>query len=337
MKNLNIIYALLLAAIGGSSCSKDYVEPEFKTKSFSMYSSFYNHSSGGANINPTYLNTNELQGVMDLSQGQLSHEWSYWSGSEFADAATGERTWERMSDGITFIKSNSGLGWGTLDDYTPYLDPSINPTNSKQTLTYLFDKPGAYKIRIRNTYDVPIRYMYNIVDPLNTSNRVNEYIDSVPLADGTYEVIREYETLVYADLVGSVKVYSDADYTNEVDMSQKVEIDNVITSEIIINDGDTLYFHDATGENNNGVSTIFTAPSSRSWAWVCTQADDDPDSENPTVTPTTSTNQKQPFTFQGTGVFEVILKVERADTYGVGTHYPTASATYYVPLIVYVK
>ncbi len=337
MKRLNLICALLLATIGVSSCSKDYVEPDFKTKSFSIYTSFFNHSNGGANEDPTYINTNELQGAMDLSQGYLSHEWSFWSGSEYVDASTGVRTWEVMDDGITFIKSNSGLGWETPSDYTPYLDTSIKPTNSLQTLTYLFANPGAYKMRIRNTYDTEIRYMYCVTDPLNTSKRINEYIDSVPLDNGTYEVVREYEILVYSALVGAVKVYSDSEYTQQVDMSQTVIVDGVVTSEIVINDGDTLYFHDATGEDENGVSTQFTAPTGRSWSWVCTQADDDPDTATPTITPFSSTSQSQQFKFDGTGIFKVTLKVERADTNGVGLHFPTASITYNVPLIVYVK
>ncbi|MFI3320537.1 MAG: hypothetical protein SNH01_06965 [Rikenellaceae bacterium] len=337
MKKMNIIYALLLSAVVAISCSKDdYVEPDFKTESFGLYASFFNHSSGGANLDPTYLVPTSITGVMDLSQGELSHEWSFWSGSEYADATTSERTWTKLSEGVNFIKDNANMGYGTITDYTPYLDYSIQTTNSRDALTFMIPNGGAYKLRVCNTYASEITYMYNVFDAIETSKRYNEYITAEKLDNGRYQVVREYELMVYEPLSPSVKIYHDAEETRPVDLSSKVTISDVVTSEVYISAGETLYFHDATGEDESGVSTIFTVPTNRSWIWTCLQMSSDA-MVTPTVSPSTSTEQCPAFTFDSPGVFRVVLTVERpTPDYYVSTHYPTSSATQTVPVIIYV-
>ncbi len=327
----------MLVAVLGAACSKDYVEPEFKTESFGLYASFFNHSNGGANINPTYLTPSSVEGIMDLSQGELSHEWSFYSGSEFVDSESGERTWTEMDSGVNFIKDNSNMGWGEIADFTPYLDPSISIPNSRDAITFMIPNGGVYKLRVRNTFASQIRYMYNVFDEIETSKRVNEYIDAVALSDGTYEVVREYEIQVYEPLTPSIKIYSDSEYAELVDMSQKATVDGVEVTEIYISVGDILYFKDTTGEDESGVSTIFTAPTNREWMWWCSQADNTPDAETATVFPISSTEQQQAFLFPAKGVYRTLLTTDRVAPTGASVNYPAASATSTMPVLIYVR
>ncbi len=328
---------LLLCAVATTYCTKDdYVEPEFITESFSLYASFFNHSSGGANINPTYMTPTSVEGIMDLSQGDISHEWSFWSGSEYADATTSERTWTLMDSGVNFIMDNSNMGWGEIEDYSIYLDSSIPTTNSRDAITFMIPKGGAYKLRIRNTYSSMIRYMFNAFDDIDIYDRINEYSYAEPLDDGSFEVIKEYEMMVYESLYPVMKIYSDASYSDEIDMSQKVQIDGVTNTEITIAPGTTLYFDNTTGEDESGVSTIFTAPTDRTWTWSCYQTDTDPSTPTPEVSPSTSTSKQQGFLFDTAGIYRVVLKVERTAADGASTKFPTSTSTLTMPIVVYV-
>lgn len=333
MKRHNIFTTLLLSTFFLTSCQeKGYVEPEFVTKNFNVYASVFNHSEGGANLNPTLLTSNTVVGFKDLSNGELTHEWSFWSGDEQMT----EWTSIAKQQGVDFIKENSNLGWGAIDDYTPFLDPTIHPTNSLSDITFIFSKAGAYKLKIRNTYDRNIRYQYSMNDPLNPSQTLNMYKDATAIGNGEYEMVMEYEFEIYDQLVPDCKVYTDEAYTQAVALDQIIVMDGVEMAEVFIEAGETLYFEDATGVDEQGNSSRFTAPDTRTWTWKCLQSDSEYVGPIPMVSPISSEAQQQAFTFETAGTYTCTMNVKREKPAEYGNKFPEANVTQKLPVIVYV-
>ncbi len=332
MKNINNITLLLVALFASVSCqNSDYVEPTSLTKSFSLYASFFNTSSG-INLDPTYAQTSELIGIKDLSQGTLSHEWSFWYGN----VETGTLAWEQMESGISFIEENSPLGYNTITDYSPYVDSSISPTNDLAALSFVYETGGRYKLKIRNTYDKQVRYYYSMVDPIDGVTIINEYIDAVDLGDGTYEIEREYEFMVFDRFDPSCIAYYDPECTEKVDLTPTATYDEMEVTEITINMGETLTLVDTTGIDENGESTIYSLPSARIWTWEYEYGGIDEDI-TPTVEPTTAYSKYQDFVFDEVGTYTVKLYVVRNEPdYYVTTFYPTVGATEVMPILVHV-
>ncbi len=308
-KTTGLFVAVMLTMI---SCSEDYVEPDFKTKSFAVYASFFSHGSGGANINPTYKNTYSIEGMMDISQGFESHEWSFW---ENAGQNENEIEWKEMIEGVKFLKKNSNLSWSTTD-YTPYLDHELKPRNSQDNITFYFEKGGHYAVRIQNIYDVQVEYM------LREDER-NVYYQAEPMENGKYIVERMYEFEVYDSLYAKAKIYDDAACQVEVNIGA----DSILT----IQPGRTLYFRDATG------STKFDSGTSRQWDWsyITTSGQTTP-SPIPMVEPQSATDSIAGFTFPEKGLFTVKLTVKR-DAKEDNSKFPSGQNAKTIPIIINVE
>ncbi len=332
MKRINIITLALSACMMSLSCQNSgYVEPVSKTKSFGIYASFFNTTSGN-NLDPTYAQTSELIGIKDLSQGTLTHEWSFWYGN----VETGTLVWEQMESGISFIEENSPLGYNVIDDYSPYVDSSISPTNDLAALSFIYDKGGRYKLKIRNTYDKQVRYFYSMIDPIDGVTLVNEYIDAVDLGDGTYEIVREYEFMIFDKFDPSCIAYYDPECTEPVDLTPTTTYDEMEVAEITLNMGETLTLVDTTGIDENGESTIYSLPSARIWTWVY-EYGGTVENVTPTVEPTLGYSKYQDFVFDEVGTYTVKLYVVRNEPdYYVTSFYPTVGATEVMPFVVHV-
>ncbi len=333
MKRFNIITLLIVGSLFMSvSCkSDDYVEPVSRTKNFGLYASFFNTTSG-SNLNPTYAQTSELIGIKDLSQGTLSHEWSFWHGED----NSGELEWVKMDSGITFIAENSPLGYSVIDDYAQYVDSSIAPTNDLASLSFVFDKGGRYKLKIRNTYDKQVRYFYSITDPVDDVTIVNEYVDAVSIGNGEYELVREYEFMVFDRFKPSFVAYYDPECTEPIDLTPTTTFDDMEVAEVTIKAGETLTFADTTGVDENGISTIYSLPSARTWTWDYVEGSSSLD-HTPEVTPAPAYGKYQDFIFDEVGTYTVKLFVVRnAPDYYVTKFYPTVNTTEVLPIIVHV-
>ncbi len=326
MKNIKILGLLSLIGFVGVSCNNDdYVEPDFGTASFGIYASFFNHTSGGANTNPTYLSSNTLAAMKDLSQGYTSHEWSFWRDANMG--ASEEADWvEATSDEVKFIKDNADLGWEAPESYEPYVDSSIKPVNSRASLAFYFENGGPYKAVINNRYKKEITYYEAEYDSILVT-MVNKQYKSTEISSGVHEVEREYLFEIYQALEATAGIYYDADCTNGVDF-ELGEDETKATIEISQNT--TLYFKDETG------STTYDMPTARNWFWsyVVAEGEDYP-AVAPVVTPTSSTDEVAAFTFDEVGTFNFSLTVSRSDA--TITHMPSSENTLAIPLNIVVK
>ena len=288
----------LLATVFVVACTKDYVEPEFKIKTFGVYASFFAHGQGGPNVNPTYQQTFKLEAMMDISQGFQSHEWSFWKDQKGGE---GDPVWIKMDDGVKFIKKNADLGWGSIPDYTPYLDLSLQPTNNQDNLVFYFEKGGRYSVKIKNVYDTQIEYMIHETDPVFNDN-VNTYHKAELMESGKYLVERDYVFELYDTLAIDFRVYEDEECRMEVDLESVFKRDSILT----VQQGKVLYFKDATG------TTKYNSGTSRQWSWSYYSAIDEiPPTSFPSVEPSISTDPVAKFTFTDKGHFRVNLTVKR--------------------------
>ena len=177
--------------------------------------------------------------------------------------------------------------------------------------------------------------MYSENDSVDNSTPVTQYINSVPLGNGEHEVVREYKMEVFEKLVPTVRIFRDAAQTKEIVMTDSIEIEGFKAAEITINAGESLYFRDATGEDENGVSTFYSAPSSRSWVWECLQTPDGHVGPIPTVKPFSSEDAKPVFTFDEKGCYRVTMTIKREKPEGYSDKFPEVSLTQKLPIIVY--
>lgn len=326
IKKIGVMFSALFFLLAvTSSCTKDYVEPEFKTRSFSVYASFMNHSNGGANIDPTYMAVNSIEGMMDISQGFNSHEWSFWVDENMSEE---NPSWKQLQDNesICFLRKNCGLGYGSLSDYTPYIDNNLKPTNSQDNLVFLFNKWGRYKARIRNVYDTQIEYMFHLTDTIY-KGEVNKYIKATPLENGKFEIVRDYVFELYDTLDVKAKVYEDLACSKEIDINMLLKSDSTLS----VAKGKTLYFRDATG------TCKYNSGTEREWNWKYSASKSEiVPTPTPTVTPSASTDSIASFTFDNEGRYTVSLKVIREK--GLESiKVPTATRTKTIPIYVKVQ
>ena len=77
---------------------------------------------------------------MDLSQGNLSHEWTV------------------SDDGTKFLSGK--MQWGQKE-YDNLVDESIPHVNNEKTIHVYFTKAGDHTIRLRNTFSKQVVYPYS--------------------------------------------------------------------------------------------------------------------------------------------------------------------------------
>lgn len=151
-------------------------------------------STDQENVSPIKLNLNDYISIMDLSQGELSHEWTV------------------SDNGTKFL--NGKMQWGQKD-YDNLVDESIPHVNDNKTIHVYFTKAGDHTIRLRNTYSKQVVYPYS-----EWSNEIGNYIKKYTYAKkegDVYVMDTTFHIRVYdPNLVPGVKVFSDPECTQEI-------------------------------------------------------------------------------------------------------------------------
>lgn len=313
MKKINILLFAFMA-VTFFSCKKEYVEPEFKTEFFGIYGSMYKHGDGPANINPTYLETYKNAGIMDISQGFLSHEWSFWKD---VNNGEGEPDWVLVNDEVKFLKEGSNLGYQTIKDFTPYYDLNIKPVNSEDQINFIFEKGGKYKLTINNTYRNQIDYIMEEPYTILGYN-VNRYYKAQPTDNNEFLVDHSLEFEIYDTLNVKAQVFEDAECTIEKPLTPEG------ITQIAVSQGSTLYFKDATGTSK------YDSGTSRDWNWTCIEGDN-----LEGVIPSTSTDLVSAFIFSAKGKYQVSLHV-KIENLAI-QNFPNSERTKTLPLTVIVE
>ncbi|MCW2119018.1 hypothetical protein [Flavobacterium sp. 7A] len=90
---------------------------------------------------PTQIAAGKALSIYDLSQGALTHEW-------------------KISDGASFLlpgfKNASPVG--TVNDLTPFIDPSKGLSTTDNTVFILFPTVGNYTVTLRDTFKEKVTY-----------------------------------------------------------------------------------------------------------------------------------------------------------------------------------
>ncbi len=258
MKKIKILGYLTFAALLAVSCSKDYVEPDSKTKSFSIISNIYNES----NTSDTYsydpyrqTTTNSFLGFKDLSQGYLSHEWKLYKSIGGPEYTGAETIWTQLSDGeaIAFIQDNIDAGYSSVTDWTVYYDPSITISTDRASINFIFTDGGYYKLQLVNTYDTEITwlwYQWNYVGGYGETL----YYTSTPVAGTTdrHEVVFEQEFLISKQIKAEYTIYSDPSWTQVAEPAYVYSDDDgdeVSVYELTV--GESLYFDNYSNEDGD--------------------------------------------------------------------------------------
>lgn len=134
MKNKFLYIVLVITSII-SSCKEDDFEPLNDVAECTWHM-----STEAENISPIQLNLKEYISIMDLSQGNLSHEWTV------------------SDDGTKFLSGK--MQWGQKE-YDNLVDESIPHVNNEKTIHVYFTKAGDHTIRLRNTFSKQVVYPYS--------------------------------------------------------------------------------------------------------------------------------------------------------------------------------
>lgn len=299
---------LSVAAVVG--CSKGYIEPDssIMLKTFAVHDGI-DDIDGVGNNDPVYVTTREFWGLMDISQGNLSHKW------EFFEVDNGITTWQEDTDldmddyryiddfDVQIIRENSGIPSTVIDDFEPTdytYNPAITPTTTIESLLAYYETPGMYKLRITNTYDEAIYYdePRNNVTDLPLGGAFPRYAQYV--SNGVYEVVYDYNMHVHMKLEGACNIYTDAAYSNLIDLEfdfREEENYEVYT----IPQGATLYFEEVSGTT--------TYDEVNQTTWVAEYYSYGGNSAEPTSLPivASASTVKTAVTFDQAGAFRMVL------------------------------
>ncbi len=276
--------------MGFTSCSNDYVNPEFNNNSFGVY------RPDGLTLQ--FFNPGEVVALMDISQNELSHTFSFLEENEVGADLNDDSKWDLIADDeIHFLRMEpENLPDNNLDDYSEFYDEGVPTVNDKKTVIFVLPKPGRYNVRVRNVYNAEVFYRF-----FHKRENVMAYYYSKPVGDGTHYIEQNFETVIYDSLYKSATQYTDETYS--VPMKQadplepaedyvpeeslyadaidhpskyyKDEVSNVNCIDVTV--GDTLYFmEDAMDDSCYSSSTNFE--------WWCEYAGVDAPQITPTAT-----------------------------------------------------
>lgn len=127
MKKSILIIIALIAVVLVSCNDNEYIEPV----SFADVS-WYNSLGPTA---PREIAQGKSISFMDLSVGTLSHQWI-------------------IEKGNSFLK----IPFTTNDSLYKYIDTTLDTINTAATIHVYFPTVGVSKVRLRNTYPVPVSY-----------------------------------------------------------------------------------------------------------------------------------------------------------------------------------
>ncbi|MFI3277998.1 MAG: hypothetical protein SNH28_04295 [Rikenellaceae bacterium] len=266
MKKIKIFGYLTCAALLAVSCSKDYVEPDSKTKSFGIISYMY---SGESSTDGTYTydpyrqtTTNSFIGFKDISQGYLTHEWKLYKSLGGPEYTGAEVIWEQLGDGeaISFIQDNIDAGYSSVTDWSVYYDPSITISTDRASIVFVFDDGGYYKLQLRNTYDTQITWLWQIWNSIEGfSETIYKTSSLVAGTTDTHEVIHEQEFLISKQIAAAYTIYSDPSWTKVAEPSYVYSDDDgdeVSVYELAT--GESLYFDNYSQTSDDDYSIINT-------------------------------------------------------------------------------
>lgn len=203
MKNISIII-LLFAMLFVVACDEeDYTAPD-TLSDVSWYTGIHPGNLYAVNLG-------EYISFMDLSQGELSHEWSIEDGNNYLN--------NEFSDGdslINFILEDASL------------------TTNETTIHVLFNNPGLNKVRLYNTFNDSVTYPGTI--PFGSVRKGDVWVIDTALVVDVYEAIKP-EVKIYQDdvLVGSVSADLDP-----------LEEEQATWDTIYVEAGSSLKYVDAT-------------------------------------------------------------------------------------------
>lgn len=192
MKNKFLYIVLVITSII-SSCKEDDFEPLNDVAECTWHM-----STEAENISPIQLNLKEYISIMDLSQGNLSHEWTV------------------SDDGTKFLSGK--MQWGQKE-YDNLVDESIPHVNNEKTIHVYFTKAGDHTIRLRNTFSKQVVYPYS-----EWSAELQTYVKKYTYArkeGDVYVMDTTFHVRVYdLNLVPAIRMYSDPECTQEIKMGQ---------------------------------------------------------------------------------------------------------------------
>ena len=305
------------------SCNKDYVEPDddVQMRWFGVVDGITD-GAGSPNINPSYVTTRELFGLMDISFGEESHEWHLLKYDE------NTKEWGNINDfDLQFIRTNSGIPSTILEDFDPEeyteKEPVKSPTTRKSILAY-YDVPGKYNLKVRDKFIEPIQYFFSILDSV-TGQKETAYFSSVPTDDGLHLVERDFFFEVYMKLEGACNIYTDVEKKNPIDFDFRSQ-ENIIYE---VKKGTTLYYDEISGE------TEYDKVDYRKW--VAEYYKINPNDEIATSLPVISdpSAKSVSITFNEIGAFRIVLQQRYDEPSGlINTSFPKELENSPIPLII---
>lgn len=319
----------MLSAVALFSCDRSYNEPDdaIKMKYFGV-SDGITDGAGSPNIEPSYVTTRELFGLMDISLGELSHKWF------IEESLDNGETWRAVDDfDLQIIRENSGIPSTVLEDFDPELytttTPISSPTDQKSILGY-FDKGGHYRLRVYDTFDEEIQYYFQTWD-LVEGKKTHRYFYSEDQGNGEHLVERDFEFRAYMLPEGACHIYRDAAMTDEIEFDHRSQ-ENIM---IEATPGTTFYFKEISGDDPN-----FDYDYIDHTEWVAEYYAVSANPATPTSLPIVSdVNAKTTsITFDQAGGFRIVMKQKYDQpAYVTGTSFPGEMFQNPIPITFNIK
>lgn len=222
MRRIINIYLILSLLVIVFACEEDYEAPS-EFSDIEVYVPEWSLES----LIGAKMNVNNYFAFMDMSIGELSHEWSFEENS-----------------GCYFLKKNLPAPSG-LDNYLGYIDENATHTTIDKSVAVIFTKAGLHGLRLYNTFkdSVGFSMIYE-----NTKSALYDEDLGVWVIDTTFYVD------VYDSIVPDFKILDHEG--NEITLVKSEDEDEWVTATVEV--GQTLTYTDIT---------TIGRPDSRNWTF----------------------------------------------------------------------